>query len=117
MFIGIDIGNNDFNATICGFLRIFTQSNLVELRPEHVTKARILQIWKMTAPGIYWVQNAWSYTNGVSEAEHHEYIAKYLTSINESQFFIEAECLDRIVKDNKGKFHYIDTNSGRIGSS
>jgi hypothetical protein len=117
MLIGIDIGDNDFSVTMRGFLRIFIESNVAELKPELVTKARLLQIWKMTAPGIYWTQNAWRYTNGATEADHQSHTAKYLTEIGEERFFVGQECLDRFVKDNNCEFHYIDTDTGQIWTS
>ncbi len=81
--IGIRFGDNDFHLTCNAFMLLLSKADWPNL-----TKAKIVELFNRSAPGIYWVsQNGLEYS---TEKEEIERMNKYI-QIEESQVYFDEE--------------------------
>lgn len=109
-------GDNDFHTTIRAFLQLFIDSRFIT-DPSSMTKARIVELFHMLAPGLYLLcQNGYQY--GTSDKWQHTY--DYL-KIEEKNIFIGEECITKYIElstSGQGNYdyYYVDIDQREIFS-
>lgn len=102
--VGIRFTDNDFYNTMMPFMGL-----LLDLGGDECpSKAKIVELFNMLAPGLYWMfQNKFQYSNTL---DHREHMKKYL-QIKEENVFFDNEVTQHINKVNgwdNSEFHYVD---------
>jgi hypothetical protein len=112
MLIGIRFADNDFRNTVCPFLQLFINSRFIEYQ-EYVTKARIVELFNMLTPGLYWLcQNG--YQHGL------EWKPETYLRIKEENVYLGEECVTAYIEKcnswDNCEFHYVDTEQKQVYS-